>query len=145
GIPANAICTNVLVDAGSDVNARTVYTSVFDKGVYRSTDGGKNWVKKNNGLGDNLFAWQLRQNSQGRLYVLCSRGKRNDQVVDGVIYFSDDHAETWKQLTLPNGINGPHDLLLDPVNPSLLYVSCWPRNIDGKDVDGGVIKSGDGG
>ena len=47
---------------------------------------------KNNGLGDNLFAWQIRQNSKGRLFLLCSRGLRNNEVVDGAIYFSDNNA-----------------------------------------------------
>jgi len=145
GIPENAICTNILIDTTTPVNSRTLYVSVFDKGIYKSTDGGRTWEKKNTGLHDNLFAWQVRRNSQGRLFVLCSRGKRNDQTVDGVIYYSDDKADTWQLLKLPNGINGPHDLLIDPVNSNIMYVSCWPGNRDNKDVHGGVIKTGDGG
>ena len=108
-------------------------------------DGGKNWEKKNKGLGDNLFEWQIRQNSIGRLFLLSPRGQRNGQVVDGAIYFSDNNAETWSMLMLPQGVNGPHDLLLDPVNPSIMYVSCWPRRKSGQDVGGGVIKTEDGG
>ena len=145
GIPENSICTNILLDPSTPVNSRTLYVSVFDKGVYKSTDGGKNWEKKNNGLGDNLFAWQIRQNAKGRLFVLCSRGQRNGQIVDGAIYFSDNNAETWKQLPLLQGVNGPHDLLIDPVNPNIMYISCWPRTAAGNDVGGGVIKTEDGG
>lgn len=145
GIPENAICTNILLDTSTPTTSRTLYTGVFDKGVYKSTDGGKNWVKKNNGLGDNLFAWQLRQNAAGRLFVLCSRGQRNNETIDGAIYYSDDKAETWNKLVLPDGVNGPHDLLIDPVNDNRMYVSCWPRTQNNKDVFGGVIKTEDGG
>jgi photosystem II stability/assembly factor-like uncharacterized protein len=145
GIPAHSICTNILIDTSSPVTSRTLYVSVFDKGVYQSTDGGKNWVLQNNGLGNNLFAWQLRDNNQGRLFLLCSRGKRNGETVDGSIYYSDDHAKNWHALPLPAGTNGPHDLLPDPANSNILYVSCWPRPVNGHDVYGGVIKSADAG
>lgn len=145
GIPEKSVCTNILLDPTSPVNARTLYVCVMDRGIYKSTDGGNSWKEVNNGLGENLFAWQLRRNAKGRLFALFTRGQRQGKTVDGVIYFSDDNAETWKQLQLPKGVNGPHDLLLDPVNAKLMYVSCWPRSMDGKDVLGGVIKTEDGG
>lgn len=141
GMPENAICTNVLLDPSSPVDARTLYVSVFDKGVYKSTDGGGNWQKANNGLNDNLFAWQMRQNSEGRLFVLCTRGKRNGNTVDGAVYYSDDGAANWKLLPLPEGVSGPHDLLVDPENENRLYLSCWPRKTEQGDKNGGVYKT----
>ena len=145
GMPENAICTNILLDASSPNDSRTLYVSVFDKGVYKSVDGGKSWEAANVGLGDNLFAWEVRQNSSGRLFLLCARGERNGETVDGTIYFSDDNAGSWKQLDLPDGVNGPHDLLVDPENPEIMYVSCWPHREGDKDVGGGVIKTENGG
>jgi photosystem II stability/assembly factor-like uncharacterized protein len=65
--------------------------------------------------------------------------------VDGKIYYSDDNAGSWVNLELPEGVNGPHDLLIDPSNHETIYVSCWPRTIDGTDRYGGVIKTEDGG
>jgi len=145
GIPENSVCTNILTDPSSPSQSRTLYVSVFDRGVYKSTDGGKTWKSANIGLGSNLFAWQLRQNTKGRIFVLFSRGESRGQVVDGAVYYSDDKALSWSQLPLPEGINGPHDLLIDPVNPEIIYISCWPRTVDGKDIRGGVIKTTDGG
>jgi photosystem II stability/assembly factor-like uncharacterized protein len=118
---------------------------VFDRGVYKSTDGGKTWAIANNGLGSNLFAWQLRQNTAGRLFVLFPRGESKGKTVDGAVYFSDDKAVSWNKMTLPEGINGPHDLLINPLHPEIMYVSCWPGTIDGKEVSGGVIKTINGG
>ena len=145
GMPENAICTNILLDASSPVDSRTLYVSVFDKGVYKSADGGQSWETANVGLGDNLFAWEVRQNSASRLFLLCARGDRDGDRVDGTIYYSDDHAGSWQQLNLPEGVDGPHDLLIDPDNPSIMYVSCWPHREGDRDVGGGVIKTLDGG
>lgn len=145
GIPENAVCTNVLLDPASPAESRTLYVSVFDKGVYKSTDGGNSWKEANNGLGDNKFAWQIRRNSDGRLFVLCTRGKKNNQNVDGQIFYSDDDAVTWNLLPLPEGVNGPHDLLTDPENAQRMFLSSWPRKTEKGDAYGGVYKTEDGG
>jgi hypothetical protein len=145
GLPGNAICTNILLDKGTPVHHRTLYVAVFDQGVYKSVDGGEHWKAANHGLGENLFAWELRQNSDGRLFLLCTRGIRKGETVDGVIYYSDDHAGSWTRMQLPEGVNGPHDLLIDPEHPGTMYVCCWPRKDGGSDASGGVIKTGDGG
>jgi photosystem II stability/assembly factor-like uncharacterized protein len=145
GMPENAVCTNILLDPDSPPDSRTLYVSLFDKGVYKSVDGGKSWKEANVGLGDNLFAWEVRQNSRGRLFLLCARGERNGKTVDGTIYFSDDDAGSWKQLDLPEGVNGPHDLVIDHKNSQVMYVSCWPRRERDRDVGGGVLKTENGG
>ncbi len=48
-------------------------------------------------------------------------------------------------MPLPEGVNGPHDLLIDPDNPDRMYVSCWPSDASGSDAHGGVLKTSDGG
>ena len=145
GMPENAICTGILLDASSPADARTLYVSVFDKGVYKSVDGGKNWTETNRGLGENLFAWQIRRNVEGRLFLLCARGLKDGDVVDGIVFYSDDQAGTWIQMTLPEGVNGPHDILIDPENARRMYLSCWPRKTGDGDLYGGVYKTEDGG
>jgi photosystem II stability/assembly factor-like uncharacterized protein len=145
GMPENSICTNILLDAGTPVDARTLYVGVFDKGVYKSVDGGGSWEAVNAGLGDNLFAWELRMNHDGRLFLLCARGEREGTTVDGVIYYSDDQAGSWQMLDLPPGVNGPHDLIIDPENPDRMYVCCWPHREGDRDVKGGVIRTENGG
>jgi photosystem II stability/assembly factor-like uncharacterized protein len=87
----------------------------------------------------------MRRNAKGRLFVLFARGKKGNATVDGAIYYSDDQGEHWQLLPLPAGVNGPHDLLVDPADAGDMYVSCWPRHADDKDVDGGVIRTSDGG
>ncbi|MBV2247275.1 MAG: hypothetical protein KUL83_08940 [Lentimicrobium sp.] len=145
GIPENSVCTNILIDSVSGDKMHTLYVSVFGKGIYKSTDNGKSWKFANKGIENNLFAWQLRQNSGGRLFALFTRGSSEGKVIGGEIYYSDNKAASWKQMLLPEGVNGPHDLLIDPKNADIMYVSCWPRELDSKDKHGGVFKTEDGG
>ncbi len=145
GIPENSICTGIVFDPASPEGSRTLYVSVFDRGIYKSDDGGENWKEVNKGLGENLFAWQLRMNSTGRLFALFARGERKGVTVDGAVYFSDDGASTWNKISLPEKVNGPHDLLINPGNPDIMYLCCWPRTSDGTDSKGGVLKTVDGG
>ncbi len=145
GLPENAVCTRIWLDTRTPETSRTLYVTLFDKGVYKSVDGGKSWNEVNQGLGDNLFAWKILQNSNGHLYLLCTRGKRLGETADGRLYFSDDQAASWQEIDLPAGVNGPHDLLIDPDNPDRMYLSCWPRREGDQDRSGGVFKTGDGG
>lgn len=145
GMPENAVTTNILVDTDSPSDSRVLYASVFDKGIYRSVDGGNNWKPANNGMGKNRFAWQLRRNSSGRIFALFSRGKPKGITVPGALYYSDDNAESWKRIELPEGVNAPHDLLLDPENDQRMYLSCWTHTVNGTDKYGGVLKTEDGG
>ena len=145
GIPENSVCTGILIDPASPAGSRIIYVSIFDRGIYKSDDGGENWKEVNKGLGENLFAWQLRLDSRGRLFALFARGERKGVTVDGGVYYSDDGASTWNKIILPEKVNGPHDLLLNPENPDIMYLCCWPRTSDGIDINGGVLKTVDGG
>ncbi|SCD21830.1 Hypothetical protein PSM36_3041 [Proteiniphilum saccharofermentans] len=145
GMPENSVCTSILIDPSTPANKRTLYVTVFDKGVYKSINDGQNWIEVNNGLKDNLYAWQIRRNTNGILYLLCCRGKSRGEQIDGVLYYSEDDAATWKSLALPEGVNGPHDLLIDQNNEQIMYLSCWPRKTTNGDKNGGIYKTIDGG
>ncbi len=144
GLPERSICTHLIIDSESPEEARTMYVSIFNRGVYKTTDGGLNWSESCSGLGDNRYAWQVRITGD-KLFLLCVRGWRGDVVVDGALYTSEDGAATWQVVTLPEGVNAPSDLLIDPDNPQCMYLSCWPGHVDGEDVGGGVYKTEDGG
>jgi len=149
GIGEGAI-THVMIEPGSDKNRRTLYATAFGKGVYKSTDGGKTWQQKNNGLaGNEPFAWRVtRRDSDGALFlVLCRRSDDGSigNAEDGALYRSDDKAETWKKIELPQGTNGPMCVL---ANDGRLVLSAWGRATDGKftpDVGGGIFVSTDDG
>ena len=67
------------------------------------------------------------------------------KTVDGGIFVSDDHATSWHPIRLPEGENSPHDLEIDPDNQSRMYLCCWARSEEGRDIAGGLYRTEDGG
>lgn len=146
---APAAATHILLDPASPTDARVLYVAGFGRGVYKSVDGGRNWALKNHGIaGTEPFAWRLARDPGGTLYLVVARrserGTYGDQN-DGALYRSVDAAETWSRLPLPEGLNGPNGLAIDPDDPRRLYLAAWGRFNSAGDVDGGVYVSADGG
>jgi len=141
--------TQVLLDHKSPKTARVLYVAGFGRGVYKSSDGGATWALKNKGLpGDEPFAWRLTQDSAGTLYVVLARRSEDGSIggsKDGAIYRSTDGAETWQSLPLPEGVNGPNGLAIDPSHPDRMYLAAWGRKGKDQDVGGGIFLTADAG
>jgi photosystem II stability/assembly factor-like uncharacterized protein len=147
GLDADAVCTHIVLDPDSPVEGRTLYVCAFGSGVFKSTDGGQSWQKANSGLGQNLNAWRITRLPDGTLFLQVSRGRQADgrTVLDGVLYRSDDGAASWQPVALPAGVNAPNDLVFDPADQQVLYLSCWPQPLEGEERGGGLLRSVDGG
>src|SRR5256884_9643945 len=132
--------THILLDPTSPPDARVLYVAAFGRGVYKSTDGGKNWTLKNAGIVQKEpFAWRIVRDSKGTLYVLLARRSEDGSIGndgDGAIYRSTDGAEHWQPVRLPIGTNGPNGLAIDPDSPRRLYLAAWCR-AQGVHVEGG--------
>jgi photosystem II stability/assembly factor-like uncharacterized protein len=137
--------THILLDPASPVSARTLYVCGFGKGVFKSTDGGRRWTLKNNGIqGTEPFAWRIVPDSKGRLYLLVARRSDDGSIgtaMDGAIYRSPDGAGHWEKLGLPLGCNGPNGLAIDPADPDRLYLAAWGRRGSSGDTGGGIFSS----
>ena len=148
-----AAVTHILLDPKSKKESRTLYACAFGKGVYKSTDGGWSWVQKNNGIeGAQPFAFRIeRRESDGTLFLIVSRRSEDGSIGDnrdGALYKSTDGAETWTRMTLPEGGNGPTDIVTCKKYPKRLVLSLWGRATPGKftpDVGGGIYISDDEG
>ena len=119
-----------------------------ERGVYKTTDGGKNWRKvlyRNDSTGvtdlvvdptnpDVLYAsfWQ----SYRKPWTLVSGGAGSG------IFKSTDGGEHWKEITrnpgLPQGVIGQIGLSVSPVNPQRVFALI-------ENDSGGVYRSDDGG
>ena len=113
-------------------------------GIYKSVDGGKSWTSSAEGLKNNRYGWELRFAGK-RIYLLCVRGWRGEEVIEGMLYYSDNQAATWQEATMPDGVTAPSDLLIDPDDQDRMYLSCWPKHVNGSDSNGGVYVTPDGG
>lgn len=141
--------THILLDPTSPVDARVLYVAGFGRGVYKSTDGGKTWTLKNQGITQmQPFAWRLARASDGTLYVLIARRSENGSIGnsgDGALYRSKDGAEHWEAVQLPEGVNGPNGLAVDPDYPNRLYLAAWGRASGTHGEGGGIFLSEDAG
>jgi photosystem II stability/assembly factor-like uncharacterized protein len=129
GMDGNAAATCIVM------GHRTLYATVYNKGVFRSVDDGKTWVLKNNGLGGNTCAFRIALAGNGDLYLVTS---------PGAVYKSTDAGENWVKLKLGDAFF-PSGVTVDPSNPQRVYVSCWAGDDRGHALPGGIFLSEDGG
>jgi len=141
--------THILLDPTSPVDARVLYVTGFGRGVYKSADSGRTWKLKNNGITQKEpFAWRLAHSSNGTLYLVLVRRSEDGSIGndgDGALYRSTDRAEHWQRVTLPDGVNGPNGLAVDPESPDRLYLSAWARATGQHGDGGGIYLSEDAG
>jgi len=146
GLPLKP-CTDICLDPTSPKNARTLYTTIFGEGVFKSMDGGQTWEKKSNGLGNagNLHVYRIRRHPKsGNLYCLitaCREGARNFRVAGG-IWKSTDGAETWTDITAGAGLVWPTALALDPKDENRIFMTAATAP---EHPQGGVYRTLDGG
>jgi photosystem II stability/assembly factor-like uncharacterized protein len=147
GLPVGAV-THLLLDPLSSAGSRTLYATMFGRGVYKTTDGGATWTLKNGGLPDTPFAWRLTQAPGGRLYLVVARRSERGRLGDagdGAVYVSDDGAEHWTRLALPAGTNGPNAITVDATDERRLYLAAWGVARPDGDTGGGIFVSTDAG
>ena len=148
GMPQTA-ATHILLDTSSPETARVLYVAGFGRGVFKSADGGKSWELKNAGLPQHEpFAWRLAEGPDHALYVVLARRSEDSSYGtenDGALYRSTDAAAHWTRIALPEGVNGPNGIAIDPRDPKRLYVAAWGRPSTQQATSGGVWISADGG
>lgn len=148
GMPQTAP-THIVLDPTSPKESRTLYVAAFGRGVYKSTDGGRSWSLKNDGLpGPEPFAWRIVRDGSGTLYLLLARRSDDGSIgnaMDGGLYRSADGAEHWSRVPLPEGVNGPNGLAIDPADPKRMYLAAWRRKGPEPDGGGGIYLSTNGG
>ncbi|TDI75301.1 MAG: hypothetical protein E2O84_04575, partial [Bacteroidetes bacterium] len=101
-----------------------------DRGVYRSTNGGKTWdhvlfVSENTGAVD----LELNPANPDEVYAAFWFAERKPWTIisgsetENGIYKSSDGGETWRLLKegLPTGLTGKIDLAVSPADPSRIY------------------------
>jgi photosystem II stability/assembly factor-like uncharacterized protein len=141
--------THILLDPNSPPTARVLYVTGFGRGVYKSADGGKTWSLKNQGIAQRQpFAWRLSFGPDGALYVVIARRSEDGSIGnenDGALYRSKDGAEHWQAVPLPNNVNGPNALTVDPKSSQRIYLAAWARASGSHGDGGGIFLSEDGG
>jgi photosystem II stability/assembly factor-like uncharacterized protein len=124
--------------------------SYYGTGVYRSTDGGANWVSL--GLADTGAIGRIRIDpADPRRIFVAAQGRLFDTGGDRGLYLSEDAGSTWRQvLAGANSSTGAIDVAVNPGNPRIVLAALWDklRFPDGRRYGGpgsGAYLSTDGG
>jgi photosystem II stability/assembly factor-like uncharacterized protein len=121
----------------------------FGDGVYKSTDGGKNW--QNMGLKDteHISAIVINPQNPDIVYVgaLGHAFAPNDE---RGVFMTTDGGKTWTKTLYIDREHGVSDLEIDATNPNILYAGMWsferkPWTHRSGSEKGGLYKSIDGG
>ncbi len=150
GMGFDSPSTSIVMDKKSDPGNRTLYAGVYNKGVFKSTDDGKSWELKNNGLGENRCAFELTMLDNGELFLAVSatpmhkNGKQGREFYSGAVYKSTDGAETWAKLNISEEPIFPNGIDYDRQNLNRIYLACW-ADIDLADLIGGEVAKTTGG
>lgn len=121
----------------------------FGNGVYKSTDGGKNW--QHMGLKDteHISAIAIHPQNPDIVYVgaLGHAFGPNDE---RGVFMTTDGGKTWTRTLYVDREHGVSDLEIDATNPNILYAGMWsferkPWTHRSGSEKGGLYKSIDGG
>jgi len=121
----------------------------FGDGMYKSTDAGKTW--KHIGLEKSYAIQNIVVHPKNPDLVYCSAmGKIFGANAERGLYRSKDGGKTWQLILSKNDSTGCVQIVMDPVNPDVLYASLWQARRSAYDlVSGGagscLYKSIDGG
>ncbi len=141
---------NILwVGTGEECGRNSV---AWGDGIYKSTDGGKTFARM--GLETTQAIGRvITHPTDPNIVFVAAVGHLWGYSGDRGLFRTGDGGKTWQKLTngLPDdGKTGAIDLVMDPSNPNILYVSFWQRlrrpwRFDSGGPNGGVFKSIDGG
>jgi photosystem II stability/assembly factor-like uncharacterized protein len=93
-------------------------------GIYKTTDGGKNWTKMGLEKTDRIASIQIHPKNPNIIYV-AALGALWGNSDDRGVYKTEDGGKTWNKILFVNNTTGCSELVMDPTNPEVLYAAFW--------------------
>jgi photosystem II stability/assembly factor-like uncharacterized protein len=121
----------------------------YGDGVYKSTDGGRNW--KNIGLRDTRHIGAIIVNPRNPdIVFVAALGHAYGSNEERGIFRSTDGGNTWQKVLYKDNQTGGIDVVFDPNNPNILFASLWqvqrtPWSLSSGGPGSGLYRSTDGG
>jgi photosystem II stability/assembly factor-like uncharacterized protein len=118
-------------------------------GVYKSTDGGKNWT--HTGLEDSQVISRIRVHPTNPDIVFAAAfGHPAGPSEQRGVFRSTDGGKTWQRVLFRDARTGAVDLAIDRTNPNVVYAALWEAyrisyQMSSGGPGSGLFKSTDGG
>lgn len=125
------------------------YMSTIGDGIYKSVDGGGSWVFLGLRESRRIRSILVHPEDENTLYV-SSMGNPYTESRSRGVYKSIDGGTTWRQILFVSPTTSARDLIFDPRNPEIVYVSLWdnlrsPWYLGSGGPGSGIMRSTDGG
>lgn len=119
------------------------------RGVYKTTDGGENWVFMGLPNSEHISKVVINPNDPNTVYVAVP-GKLWSNSPDRGLYKTTDGGKTWQQILFVNDSTGCADFVLNKKNPDIMYATFWqfrrkPYAFNSGGPGSSIMKSVDGG
>jgi len=131
---------------GSFKNKNTFYFGGTGGGVWKTTDGGSNWINiSDKYFGGSIGAVAVAPGDETILYVGEGENTMRGNVSEGLggMWRSDDGGKSWKNIGLKDGRHILR-IIVHPKNPDLVWVAVM-GHLFGPNEERGVYKTADGG
>jgi photosystem II stability/assembly factor-like uncharacterized protein len=118
-------------------------------GVWKTTDAGKTWQYM--GLKETQYISRVRINPDNPdIVYVGALGHVFGPNKERGVYRTTDGGKTWKNILFRNDSTGVADMIMDPSNPKIIYVTFWqagrkPWLLVSGGAGSGIFKTTDGG
>ncbi len=124
-------------------------TVSIGNGIYKTTDGGENWVFMGLPNSEHISKVVIHPNDPNTVFVAVP-GKLWSNSPDRGLYKTSDGGKNWEKIYYVNDSTGCADFVLDPKNPNTMYATFWqfrrkPYAFNSGGPGSSVMKSTDGG
>ncbi len=123
--------------------------ALIGDGLWKSADGGYTW--QHLGLKEQrIISKVIVHPNDGQMLFVATMGLPSLRNDERGLYRTGDGGETWTQILFVAEDAGITDLIIDPVNPEILYAAAWNRFRDDRETvvtgtDARIYKTVDGG
>lgn len=129
--------------------ANTRQSSSWGDGAYKSTDAGATWTKM--GLGDTRSIGRIVVDpTNADVVYVAAQGHLWGPNAERGVFKTSDGGRTWKKILFVDENTGANDLVIDPVNPQVVYAAAYQRQrtawgFNGGGPGSGIYKTSDAG